>query len=254
MDTKNAERKLASVLEHKRAASFIHTLFAADYLVGIGADCDLQVFDMKESTCIFVDNITLPMRIPIGTRAAFPIQDLADCCCIVTPECLDEAEGYVSILHEMVHCHQSRTCEVELRAGLSLHEMAMQSGDHMWELNYDFPYTNRLFCDFIRHVATWDIAEVFLQLEKIRDQLKDLDYEYMVWQVWKEGFARFVENDIRRRNGLEENHHGSSVENAGRHSHYYIGDFIWLQLHTIDENLAINIGEAFGAIKDAIAI
>jgi hypothetical protein len=30
----------------------------------------------------------------------------------------------------------------------------------------------------------------------------------MVWQEWKEGFARFVENTIRRRLGMEENHYG----------------------------------------------
>jgi len=36
----------------------------------------------------------------------------------------------------------------------------------------------------------------------------DGDYEYMVWQEWKEGFARFIENRIRRKLDLSENHDG----------------------------------------------
>lgn len=42
---------------------------------------------------------------------------------------------------------------------------------------------------------------------------KELDlgaYEYMVWQEWKEGFARVIENRIRDRLGLPQNAGGSS--------------------------------------------
>ncbi len=254
MDTKIAEMKLTSVLKHKRTASVIHPLFASDYLVGIGIDADLHVFVMKESTCIYNDSIKLPMNVPVGTRAAFPVQDLEDCCCIVTPECLDEDEGYVSILHEMVHCHQSRTCENELRSGLSLHQKALRANDHIWELDYGFPYDNRLFCGLIRQVAKWNAAEISAHLLKMCKELKDLDYEYMVWQIWKEGFARFIENIIRRKNGLLETFYGSSVEEPGRHSHYYIGDFVWRRLRQIDERLIENIGESFGAIKRGMAV
>lgn len=35
----------------------------------------------------------------------------------------------------------------------------------------------------------------------MKDTLTTPDYEYMVWEEWKEGFARLIENRIR--NNLE---------------------------------------------------
>ena len=42
---------------------------------------------------------------------------------------------------------------------------------------------------------------------KYRSQLKH-DFEYMIWREWKEGCARFIENKIRRKLNLKENHYG----------------------------------------------
>lgn len=42
----------------------------------------------------------------------------------------------------------------------------------------------------------------------LRRVLSDIDYGYMTWVEWKEGFAGRTENLVRRRLGLKENHLG----------------------------------------------
>jgi len=37
----------------------------------------------------------------------------------------------------------------------------------------------------------------------MRKYLKNHDYEYMIWQQWKEGFARYIENKIRNTLNVE---------------------------------------------------
>ena len=37
------------------------------------------------------------------------------------------------------------------------------------------------------------------------------DFEYMVWQEWKEGLARLIETWIQRELGLPENHGGGTL-------------------------------------------
>jgi hypothetical protein len=71
----------------------------------------------------------------------------------------------------------------------------------------------------------------------------------MAWQMWKEGFARFIENAIRRKNDLPENFNGESVVKPGRHSHYYIGDFVWRRLHSIDGAFIVHLADAFKVIS-----
>jgi hypothetical protein len=36
----------------------------------------------------------------------------------------------------------------------------------------------------------------------MKEHLNQFDFEYMMWQQWKEGFARYIENLIRSRMGL----------------------------------------------------
>ncbi len=43
---------------------------------------------------------------------------------------------------------------------------------------------------------------------KLHTALSPLDWEYMVWQEWKEGYARHVENKIQRELGLKVNTFG----------------------------------------------
>jgi len=40
---------------------------------------------------------------------------------------------------------------------------------------------------------------------KMKTYLKETDFEYMVWQEWKEGYARYVENLVREKLGMRKN-------------------------------------------------
>ena len=111
-----------------------------------------------------------------------------------------------------MHCYQWENCELKLKKKLGIAQEAMAKNDYMWELNHPFPYqdsvfteTYSLFLEALKEHKTEDILKYRGQLKQI---LSKHDFEYMVWQEWKEGFARFIENKIRRKLDLKENHYG----------------------------------------------
>jgi len=89
----------------------------------------------------------------------------------------------------------------------------MQAGDYMWEINYPFPYQSsefsRVYSLFLEALSKDEAGVVFESRRQLRRILSGDAFEYMVWQEWKEGLARFIENRVRNRLGLEENHSGS---------------------------------------------
>ena len=82
----------------------------------------------------------------------------------------------------------------------------------MWELNYPFPYEDPeftyLYRSFLDQLQRRDAESIWRCRKELSASLPDGDYEYMVWQEWKEGFARFIENHIRQKLDLLENHDG----------------------------------------------
>ena len=54
------------------------------------------------------------------------------------------------------------------------------------------------------------------------------DYEYLVWQEWKEGFARYIENRIRARLGLDPNRFGA--EEPYNRITFYVGGSDYISL------------------------
>jgi hypothetical protein len=153
------------------------------------------------------------MILPEGVRAAFPL-DFYDnkMACVVTGEVFDDLSGYVMIFHEFVHCAQTDCCENKLKSGLSVARQAREAGDYMWELNYPFPYEDSDFSEiyaiFLEAAAEGNVDTVLRCRTFLKETLNTPDYEYMVWQEWKEGFARLIENRIRKMLELEENHGG----------------------------------------------
>ena len=71
----------------------------------------------------------------------------------------------------------------------------------------------------------------------------------MIWQIWKEGFARFIENKILRMNKIPENNVGSDFESSNRTSFYFVGDHIWRQLELWDTSLIENIEKVFTVLE-----
>ncbi len=102
-------------------------------------------------------------------RAAFPLDFYENrMACVVSSDVFDDLSGYVMIFHEFIHCAQMENGEPELKNELRVARC-------------------RSF---------------------LRELLNALDYEYMVWQEWKEGFARLIENRLRNKLELAENRGG----------------------------------------------
>ncbi|MCS6906464.1 MAG: hypothetical protein RML93_01115 [Anaerolineales bacterium] len=115
----------------------------------------------------------------------------------------------------------------------------------MWEINHPFPYTApkfvRLYQSFLNKHT---LSEIENLRQELRGILKQHDYEYMVWQEWKEGFARFIENQIRRRLGLPENHRG--LEQPFTRVVFYEGGAHYIGKLSMQEvELTVQIGRLF---------
>jgi hypothetical protein len=124
----------------------------------------------------------------------------------------DTQTGYVTILHEFVHCYQFETCEQDLKMSLDVARKAKEEGDFMWEIEYPFPYEAlefmRSYQQFLNALEARDVAGITEARQHLETYLGRHDYEYMVWQEWKEGFARWVENQVKRQLKFKENKKG----------------------------------------------
>ncbi|MFW5713459.1 MAG: hypothetical protein ACOCYU_02185 [Brevefilum sp.] len=185
------------------------------YPVALVVDNRFQVFDFAEEQKIykFVKDLPTPMPIPEGVRAAFQLEGYGGrIACVVTPDVFDTREGYVTLLHEFVHCYQYETCEQDLKMTLDIACQAQEQGDFMWEIQHPFPYVAeefiRSYSKFLGGLEAEDPGTVNESRQALRTYLGVHDYEYMVWQEWKEGFARWVENRIKRYLDLPENKGG----------------------------------------------
>lgn len=213
MDSEHLEH-LQKVLEVQAAIEDIHPFLAKLYPIVVVEDGHFLIYDTEPDSrqYRFVQRSPTPMPIPPGVRAAFQMPGYGDrMACVVTPDVFDEPDGYVTIFHEFVHCQQSERCEQQLKGTLAIARRAQAANDAMWEITHPFPYTAR---DFAQPYAAFLAGDDLHAAEAARAQLWAVlaveDYEYMVWEEWKEGFARFIENRIRRRLGRDENHGGKA--------------------------------------------
>ncbi len=219
---------LNSVIPKKKESAKIHALFNQNYPVAIAVSDKLHIFREQNGQFTYDTSITIPMKVSVGTRAAFCLNENSDsCCCVVTPDCLEEPNFYTVILHEFVHCYQSRTCERKLRNTLLVYRNAMEIGDNMWEINHPFPYLNPSFVSLIKKSSGYNQQEFMAVLSDLKQNIDILDYEFMIWQMWKEGFARFIENKIRKNNNLKFNTNGSDHTIPERASLYFTGERFW---------------------------
>jgi len=249
MSIKEIETALSPVLKKKQEACSIHSFFNYNYPIGIGISDKLHIFREHSGAYQYETTITLPMQIPEGTKAAFPVDKLGECCCIVTPGCLEKSDCFATILHEFVHCYQSRTCEEKLKAKLEIHQRAIVAQDHMWEIYHPFPYENLDYLKFLKNITGYDFDQIMVAMSTLSEKLESFDYEYMIWQIWKEGFARYIENQILRMNTMEENNNGNDPESPDRISLYFIGDKFWTQLKLRNPTLFDDIEEVFTLMK-----
>lgn len=194
----------------------LHPFLAELFPVAIVEDDHFLIYQPEPESWsyVFQARKPTPMPVPAGVRAAFPLGETgAPMACVVTPEIFEEPGGYVTIFHEFIHCVQFTTCELELKSGLGIAQAAQARGDFMWEIEYPFPYGSPVFS---ARYAVWlevlrgrDEAAITAARQRLKTALSVADFEYLVWQEWKEGFARWLENRMRARFDLPPNHNGS---------------------------------------------
>lgn len=165
--------------------------------------------------------VTLPKKV----RASFPVEFYdSKSCCVASEDIFEEDNGFVTFFHEFVHCYQYEYCETEINDSLSIVEKYDNS---YWELEHPFPYGSKLFKkafeNIIKSIKIKDNDKLKREFEKLKTKIEKQDYEYMIWQIWKEGFARFIENEIRSKYDLQENENGMEAP-YNRISLYYLGD------------------------------
>lgn len=211
---------LVRVFEYRDSLEGVHPFVRNLYPIAIAEDGHFYVFDLNDSLGEYriMTHQEIEMKVPKGIRAAFPLSFYDNkCACVVSGEVFDTPQGYVTIFHEFIHCHQWNTVEPGIRQRLPLAMESEKNGDYMWEINYDFPYHDKWFeqtySEFIKAASEHDTTMVAHLRAELATMLNDDDYQYMVWQEWKEGFALLIENKMRMHLGLEPN-------NVGRQTPY----------------------------------
>jgi len=207
--TEFIERQLISIKQIFKTYEKINKLdksLEQLYPIAIVEDNDFFVFDLNLSGKQYEYKINFPsqMSLPNEILAAFPLEGYeGKMAAVVTHKAFDDIEDIVFIFHEFVHCFQYYHYEMKIKETLTIAQEAEKKQDYMWELNYPFPYNNE---EFIRKTMElnngYDIRKYHTEIKTI---LNEKEFEYMIWQEWKEGYARYIENMIREKIGIKRN-------------------------------------------------
>jgi hypothetical protein len=237
------EESFTKLIELHKQVRSLHPYLLKLYPVAVVEGEDFHVFDVK-STAKGYELVTTSqpaMIVPQGVRAAFPLDFYENkMACVVSGDVFDDLAGYVTIFHEFIHCAQMENGELELKSRLRVAQRAQSESDFMWELNHPFPYEDVEFVEvyslFLEAAGAGDAAGVARCRAFLREMLNALDYEYMVWQEWKEGFARLIENRLRDKLELTPNR-GSGSLPFNRVTFYEGGELYISLLFKQDEGL-----------------
>jgi hypothetical protein len=195
----------------------LHPALGKVYPVAIVENKKFYIFEPAPGEKVYRLVRTVPdtFNIPTGIRAAMPLAFWDNrIACVVTGEIFGEPDGYVFIFHEFVHCAQWDCCEQKLKERLPIYREAMKNKDYTWELQYPFPYTNPAFIkSYFALFKAWDGndgAAAECLRATLNKALSPAEWEYLTWQEWKEGLARYLENRMREVVGLSENKGGEN--------------------------------------------
>jgi hypothetical protein len=207
--------KFERLIELQERVKNVHPLMNKFYPIAIVEAGSINIFDYntdcKEYKLEHQERDS--MNIPKGVRAAFPLEFYDNrSVVVVSEEIFDTIADQIMIFHECVHCYQFETCEIKLRAEIELAKNSVNTDDYFWELHYPFPYDDPNFVDYVgnlfKHLNKNEKDEICKLRKDLKIYLTKEQVEYMVWQEWKEGFARYIENIIKRELGIIENHFG----------------------------------------------
>lgn len=209
---KSIEKQLAAVSQMQNIANSIHPAWSQLYPICIVDSNQYTVYRQnKEGKWKETKKGTLQMTVPKGVQAAFPLHFLNnEIACVVGKESFITQKDLVVIFHEFVHCYQFNTCESKIKSGMAIARKAAEENNAMWELNYAFPYNNEIVSkDYLAMIDAAERKDVKATIdlrEEIKEQLTPEQWEYLVWQEFKEGSARWLQNELNQKLGLEQVH------------------------------------------------
>jgi hypothetical protein len=208
---------LKKIFDLKDRFAPLHPALEKAYPVAVVENKAFHIFEAAPGEKAYRLVLTSPdtYDIPVGIRAAMPLAFWDNrMACVVTGEVFGQPDGYVFIFHEFVHCAQWACCEQELKEGLTIFREAMKTKNYMWELGYPFPYSDPAFVKtYSALFEAWDrddAAAAASLRTALSKALSPAEWEYLTWQEWKEGLARYLENRMRDAVGLSENKGGEN--------------------------------------------
>lgn len=217
--------------------------------IAIAENDSFYIFDIDSSFAYkFIKKIPCTFSIPKGIRAAMPLEGYYfKSVCVVTPDALESTEEAVIIFHEFVHCYQFQTIEMKLKKDMEINNEEMKKNNYMWEINYNFPYENEKFVlhytEFLNALEHRDKNEIKASRESLKNILTGKEYEYMVWEEWKEGYARYAENHMRSLFGFGINNFG--MEKPYSRITFYCGGSKYIEYLTQAGNVSKDDLELF---------
>jgi hypothetical protein len=171
--------------------------------VAVSHNDSLLIFDYNsaDSEYEFIKETAQPFPLPEGIQASFPLSVYDNKpTCIVSQGTFSNPVGYTTVMHEFIHCCQYNSVESGLKQTLDIYKTAMKNKDYSWEIMYPFPYDDSLFVEYYDSfrgaLADNDIETAKIFRDKLKTYLSKNDFEYMLWEEWKEGLARYVENKL----------------------------------------------------------
>ena len=245
-------QKLNNLMSIHSNVKKIHTSLSNLYPVAI-TDPDenkLIIYDVNSSGKYeYITEEKVGVTLPKKVRASFPVEFYdSKSCCVVSEDIFEENNSFVTFFHEFVHCYQYDYCETDIKESLSI----VESNDNLnWELEHPFPYDSKLFKkqydNITKSIKMKDKDKLKREFKEIKTKIEKQDYEYMIWQIWKEGFARFIENEIRSKYNLQENKSGKNPP-YNRISFYYLGDKLISFLNETNEKIIKDIRSLFDVL------
>lgn len=190
----------------------IHGSLNQLYPIAVVENNVFYVFDVTEKNepYQFMLEYPSPMRLPEKVFAAFPLYFYGNkASVVVSAGELANPDNDSILLHEFVHCFQWNQCEQRIKNGLRIEKLNKEADNSSWELVYPFPYDKDAFLSLTEQLEGIP-PETGLSCYReyhanIKKWLSETDFEYMIWQEWKEGSARYIENLVRQKLGLQKN-------------------------------------------------
>jgi len=247
---------LKTLVQLQKTVIDIHPCLKEFHPVAIPYKDSLLIFDYDtaKSEYRFVKETAQPFSLPEGIQASFPLSVYDNKpTSIVNQSTFTNPSGYTTVMHEFIHCCQFNSVESELKKSLEIYNEAMKKKNYSWEIMHPFPYGDSVFIDYYNKFKASldknDIQSAKLYRDKIKSYLSRTDFEYMLWEEWKEGLARYVENKINERLNIKRNDYGRN-EPYNRVSFYYSGELLISRLAESNPALPEDIKLLFEGMRD----